>query len=137
MPDFMRRRAAEVVPGQRPAGQRPAEDVAAVEDVDARRAGGRDARGGERAVAEQGAAGGDAGGAGRGLELRLVVDVEGAVGAFAEGGFHGLVGAVGGPGVVCRSVGALEGEADRGVGVRCGEVVELVGDHGVCDVVRG
>lgn len=67
----------------------------------------------------------------------MVVDVQGVVGAAAEGGFHGVVVAVGGPRVVCGAVGAAEGEADGRVGVGGGEVGELRGDHRVGDVVWG
>ena len=134
--DLVDRRAAEVVPVQwgAEAGERRAQDVAAVEDV---RGGGRlfrHAGGRQRAVPEEDAAGGDAGGAGGGDEVGLVVDVEGAVGAFAEGDFHGAVVAVGRPGVVCGAVGAHVAEADAGVDVGVLEARELVCDHGVGDV---
>lgn len=67
----------------------------------------------------------------------MVVDVEGVVGAAAEGSLHGEVVTVGGPGVVRRAVGAAEGEADGGVGVGVGEVGELRGDYRVGDVSEG
>lgn len=55
----------------------------------------------------------------------MEVDVEGAVGSLAEGGFHGGVVAVGGPGAVDSEGGGLELEGDiyRSVGdVECVEL---------------
>lgn len=134
----MHGRAALVVHLKRAAARhRRTQDVAAVQHVLVRRRVGRDACVRQRAVAQQDGAGGDAGRAGRGLQGGLEVDVEGRVGALAQGGFHGAVVAVGGPGGVDSARGALVAEADAGVGVRCHDGGELRRDHGVGDVIGG
>lgn len=115
-------------------GHAAGEDVAPVEDVGALGEGlgaavavgefGRGGAGGggvgdgegEGAVPQElgglGAGGGDAGG-----EVGLEVDVQGVVGALAEGGLHGAVGDVGGPVVVDGLGEGVQEEGDVGVGV--------------------
>ena len=70
---------------------------------------------GEGAVAEQG--GGGAVGVRWGGQVRLQVDVQGGVGAAAEGGFHGGAVGVRGPAVLDGVGTAGEGEGDIGGGV--------------------
>lgn len=153
VPDFVHGRLAHLVAFQAAAGHAAREDVAPVEDVrgsGVRRGlavavgeflvrgagGGRVGDGlGEGAVAEElgglGARGGDAGG-----EVGLEVDVEGGVGAAAEGGLHGAVLDVGCPGVVDGVAGGVQHEGDVGGGVRAVEDAALAGDE-VGDVLRG
>ena len=138
MPDLMHGRAALIILQERTAARhRRAQDIAPVERVVARVRLGRDACARQRAVAQQDGAGGNAGRAGRGLQVGLEVDVEGGVGAAAQAGFHGEVVAVGGPGGVDGARGGYVAEADAGVGVGGGHGVELRGGHGVSDVGGG
>ena len=60
----------------------------------------------------------------------MEVDVEGRVGAPAQGLFHGDVIVVGGPGGVGGAVGGAECECDAVFGVGVLQVGELVLDHG-------
>lgn len=131
MPDLVHGRApeivalgAEILGGL--AGEGAGEDVAAVGAVDGGGEGDGGAGGaggvgvgdggGEGAVAEEGGAGGVWGGRGR-AEVGLEVEVEGGIGALAEGCFHrGGGGAVEGPGVVDGVGGGVAEEGDVGGG---------------------
>ena len=138
VPDLMYGRAAGVVLSEGAAVRhRAAENVATVEHVDEGRRGRSDAAFGQTTVAQQHAADGHARCAGGGLELGLEVNVQGGVGAVAEGGFHGEVVTVGGPGGVHGARVAFEGVSDGGVGVGGGDGGELGLDHGVGHVVGG
>ncbi len=151
--DLMHGRLAHLIALQPTAGHAARKDVAPVEDVRAlgeglglavpvgefRVAGagrGRVGDGlGEGAVAEElgglGAGGGDAGG-----EVGLEVDVEGGVGAAAEGGLHGAVLDVGGPAVVDGVAVGVQQEGDVRGGVGGVEDGALPGDERG-DVLRG
>ena len=113
MPDLVRRRAALVVVRHAAAGHAAGEDVATVLVVGAAAGGGV---GGEVADAEEAAA-----------EVGEEVDVEAAVGAFAQGGLHLRVVVARGPVVVYGEVRGDEGEGDAAWSIRAVEDCELWG----------
>lgn len=113
--DLVGGRVAEVVVGQRAAGQGVVEDGAAV--VVPVVGLGRD-RGREVAVAQSVA------------EVLEDVQVQVFVGSLAQGLLHGELGAVDGPVAVDGVVGTLEGELDVVRGVGLVEGGDLVVDHG-------
>lgn len=117
----MHRRLAAVIPNDLAPGHRLRRHVTPIANVDARAGfAGPDVRR-QSASAEDGAG-----------EVRVEVEVEGVVGAAAQGGFQGVhVRARGdGPGVVGGVGRAEEGEADVVGVVGFVEGGELVGHHG-------
>lgn len=135
MADFMRRRAAEVIPGHIPARHGPRQDITPIQNIPLGCRRRRHTRRGETAETQQRRPGRDARGIGPSLQQGLVVDVERGIGAAAQGTFHGPVVAVGRPRVVGRARDAQQPVSDRGVGVGARQVRELRADHRVRHVV--
>lgn len=121
MPNLMDRSATLVIMRYRAARHRMPEYVAPVLDIVRTRAAGVDARIRQRAETQHSLCAGGAGhGARRGpgggcLQICVEVHVERVVGAFAQGGFHGDLVGVAGPGVVDLAGYAFQAVGDLGV----------------------